>query len=124
MNSDFDKVNLLAPDCDSENPLLHAGAEEVRNTRLGQKDLEDSCLGRREVGESRLRWRELGGSMPTIRYKEGRLHQVVRDRARTLPTGTEGAWRQASTKEPQLLKAVRGVARRLEAVTERVGVTG
>ena len=57
-------------------------------------------IGRREVGDSRLRWREVGGSMPTIRYKEGRLLLVVRDRARRLQNGKEGAWRlQAGTEK-------------------------
>ena len=55
VNSDFDRVNSIAPDCDSKNRLLHVGAEEVRSTRLGQEDLEGSCLGRREVGDLRLR---------------------------------------------------------------------
>ena len=80
MNSGFDRVNSLAPDCNSRNRLLHVGAEEVRSNRLGQTDLGGSCLERKEVGDSRLRWRELGGSLLTVRYKERRLLQVLRDR--------------------------------------------
>ena len=77
------------------------------------------------LGEFRFRQSELVGSMPTIIYKEGRLFQVVRDRARTLQTGTKGAQRlQSGTEEAQLLKAARGLACRFEAGTEGIGVTG
>ena len=69
-------------------PCLDGGSS--RHQAIGQKDLGGSCLGRREVGDSRLRWMKLGDSMPTVRYKEGRLLQVVSDRARRLQAGTEG----------------------------------
>ena len=64
-----------------QNRMLQVGAEKVCSPKLRHKDLGGSCLGRREIGGSRLIRRELGASKPTVRYKDGRLLQVVRDRA-------------------------------------------
>ena len=87
----FRQSKLVGSRLRQPNRLLQVGAEEVRSSRLGKKDLAGSCVGRREVSDSRLRQRELGGSRPIIIHQEGRLLQVVRDRARRLQIGIEGA---------------------------------